>query len=123
VSDPARAPCIVAACRREQQALVDEWLPWLIDPEERRPDVAACELPGLSSAYSPCPVVHRRRHGARRRDRRRQSRARARAARHRHDGGLRVDRSGRVLARQHGGFDDQKATRLSAALERSSADG
>jgi hypothetical protein len=30
-----------------------------------------------------------------------------------------VDRSGRILAREHGGFDDQKATRLAAALERS----
>ena len=44
---------IVAAFRREQQALVDEWLPWLVDLEERRPDVAVYELPVLSSAYSP----------------------------------------------------------------------
>ena len=44
---------IVAAFRREQQALVDEWLPWLVDLEERRADVAVYELPVLSSAYSP----------------------------------------------------------------------
>ena len=44
---------IVAAFRREQQALVDEWLPWLVDLEQRRPDVAVYELPVLSSAYSP----------------------------------------------------------------------
>jgi hypothetical protein len=44
---------IVAAFRREQQALVDEWLPWLVDLAERRADVAVYELPVLSSAYSP----------------------------------------------------------------------
>ncbi|MCD6726131.1 MAG: SRPBCC family protein, partial [Solirubrobacteraceae bacterium] len=44
---------IVAAFRREQQALVDGWLPWLVDLEERRPDVAVYELPVLPSAYSP----------------------------------------------------------------------
>ena len=44
---------IITAFRREQQALVDEWLPWLLDLEDRRPDVAVYELPVLSSAYSP----------------------------------------------------------------------
>ena len=34
-------------------------------------------------------------------------------------GVLLVDRSGRILAREHGGFDDEKAMRLTAALERS----
>ena len=38
-------------------------------------------------------------------------------------GVLLVDRSGRILAREHGGFDDEKTMRLAAALERSSADG
>jgi hypothetical protein len=31
---------------------------------------------------------------------------------------LLVDRSGRILAREHGGFDDEKAMRLTVALER-----
>ena len=44
---------IVVAFRREQQALVDEWLPWLLEFEERRADVAVYELPVLSSAYGP----------------------------------------------------------------------
>jgi hypothetical protein len=35
-------------------------------------------------------------------------------------GVLLVDRSGRILAREHGGLDDRKATRLTAALEGSS---
>lgn len=34
---------IVAAFRREQQALVDEWLPWLVDPEEAMRFIAALE--------------------------------------------------------------------------------
>jgi carbon monoxide dehydrogenase subunit G len=36
---------IITAFRREQQALVDEWLPWLVDLEERREDIAVYELP------------------------------------------------------------------------------
>jgi carbon monoxide dehydrogenase subunit G len=42
---PAQHTFIVAAFRREQQALVDEWLPWLVDLEERREDIAVYELP------------------------------------------------------------------------------
>jgi hypothetical protein len=44
---------LVVAFRREQQRVVDQWLPWLIDLEQRRSDVAVCELPVLSSVYGP----------------------------------------------------------------------
>jgi carbon monoxide dehydrogenase subunit G len=44
---------LVVAFRREQQAVVDRWLPWLIELEQRRPDVAVYELPVLPSTYSP----------------------------------------------------------------------
>ncbi|HEX6944621.1 MAG TPA: hypothetical protein VF196_00405, partial [Casimicrobiaceae bacterium] len=121
--------------RREQQALVDEWLPWLVDLEERRPDVAVFELPVLSSAYAPARWFidggMARGVGT--------DAARARTITVYTDVGkavrelglpgtdtigvLLVERSGRVLAREHGGFDDEKATRLTAALERASADG
>ena len=37
-------------------------------------------------------------------------------------GVLLVDRSGRILAREHGGFDHEKAMRLTASPERSSDD-
>ena len=123
---------IVTAFRREQQALVDEWLPWLVDLEERRPDVAVYELPVLSSAYSPARWFidggMARGVGT--------DAARARTITVYTDVGkavrelglpgtdtigvLLVDRSGRILAREHGGFDDEKTMRLTAALERSS---
>ena len=125
---------IVAAFRREQQALVDEWLPWLVDLEERRPDVAVYELPVLSSVYSPARWFidggMARGVGT--------DAARARTITVYTDVGkavrelglagtdtigvLLVDRSGRILAREHGGFDDEKAMRLTAALERSNDD-
>lgn len=38
---------IVAAFRRGQQALVDRWLPWLLDLERRGGDLAVYELPLL----------------------------------------------------------------------------
>jgi carbon monoxide dehydrogenase subunit G len=130
----ARHTFIVAAFRREQQALVDEWLPWLVELEERRPDVAVYELPVLSSAYSPARSFidggMARGVGT--------DAARARTITVYIDVGkavrelglpgtdtigvLLVDRSGRILAREHGGFDDEKTMRLTAALERSSAD-
>jgi carbon monoxide dehydrogenase subunit G len=44
---------LVIAFRREQQRVVDQWLPWLIDLEQRRPDVAVYEVPVLPSAYGP----------------------------------------------------------------------
>jgi hypothetical protein len=37
-------------------------------------------------------------------------------------GVLLVDRWGRIFAREHGGFDDERATRLTAASERSDDD-
>lgn len=122
---------IVAAFRREQQALVDEWLPWLADIEERRADVAVYELPVLSSTYSP---ARRLIDGGMARGVGTDA-ARARTITVYTDVGkavrelglrgtntigvLLVDRSGRILAREHGGFDDRKATRLIASLERS----
>ena len=113
---------IVAAFRREQQALVDEWLPWLLDLEARRPDVAVYELPVLSSAYSPARWFidggMRRGVGT--------DAARARTITVYSDVGkavrelglpgtdmigvLLVDRSGRILAREHGGFENEKTT-------------
>ena len=126
---------IITAFRREQQALVDEWLPWLLDLEERRPDVAVYELPVLSSAYSPARWFIDG--GMARGVGTDAARARtitvytdvAKAVRELGLAGtdtigvLLVDRSGRILAREHGGFDDEKTMRLTAALERSSADG
>jgi hypothetical protein len=125
---------IVAAFRREQQALVDEWLPWLVDLEQRRPDVAVYELPVLPSAYAPARWFidggMARGVGS--------DAARARTITVYTDVGktvrdlglpgtdtigvLLVDRSGRILAREDGGFDDEKAMRLTATLERSSDD-
>ncbi|HEU4975246.1 MAG TPA: SRPBCC family protein [Baekduia sp.] len=122
---------VVAAFRREQQALVDQWLPWLVDLEERRPDVTVYELPILSSVYSPgrCLIDGGMARGVG------TDAARARTITVYTDVGkavrelglrgtdtigvLLVDRSGHILAREHGGFDDEKAARLTAALERS----
>jgi hypothetical protein len=96
------------------------WSTW----EERRPDFAVYELPVLSSAYSPARWfidggmapddhgLHRRRKAVR-------------------ELGLLgtdtiafllVDRAGRILAGEHGRFNDEKTTRLTAALQRSSDD-
>lgn len=122
---------ILAAFRREQQALVDEWLPWLVDLEERRDDVTFCELPVLSSTYAPARWLIDG--GMARGVGTDAARARTitvytdvgKAVRelglHGTDtiGVLLVDRSGRVLAREHGGFDEERATRLTASLERS----
>ena len=44
---------VLVAFHREHQALVDTWLPWLLDLEQRRSDVAVYELPVLSTSYSP----------------------------------------------------------------------
>ena len=44
---------LVVAFRREQQRLVDQWLPWLTQLEQRRPDVGVYELPVLPSSYGP----------------------------------------------------------------------
>jgi carbon monoxide dehydrogenase subunit G len=119
---------LVVAFRREQQALVDRWLPWLIELEQRRSDVAVYELPVLSSIYSPArwfidggmtrgiPDLA----------------ARARTVTVYTDvqkvvenlglagtdtiSVLVVERSGRILACEHGGFEQEKAERLGTAL-------
>lgn len=44
---------LVVAFRREQQMVVERWLPWLIELERRRGDIAVYELPVLSSTYRP----------------------------------------------------------------------
>ena len=119
---------LVAAFRREQQALVDEWLPWLIDLQQQRADVAAYELPVLSSAYAP---ARRLIDGGMARGVGTDA-ARARTITVYTDvaqavrelglpgtdtiGVLLVDRTGRILAREHGAFDDRKAARLIASL-------
>jgi carbon monoxide dehydrogenase subunit G len=117
---------LVVAFRREQQRVVDQWLPWLIDLEQHRSDVAVYELP--SSVYGPArwfidggmtrgiPDVS----------------ARARTITVYTDvrkvadnlglagtdtiAVLLVERSGRILASEVGGFEKQKAERLAAAL-------
>jgi carbon monoxide dehydrogenase subunit G len=119
---------LVVAFRREQQSLVDQWLPWLIDLERRRPDVAVYELPVLSSAFSPVRWLI---DGGMTRgipD----AAARARTVTVYTDvqtvvGNLGlagtdtiavviIERSGRILAREVGGFETPKAQRLAAAL-------
>lgn len=119
---------LVAAFRREQQALVDEWLPWLIDQEQRRGDLAVHEVPILSTAYAPVRWFidggMARGVGT--------ASARARTITVYTDVGkvvrelelsgtdtiavLLVQRSGAILARELGGFDDEKAGRITAAL-------
>jgi carbon monoxide dehydrogenase subunit G len=44
---------LIVAFRREQQRLVDGWLPWLTEFERERSDVAVYELPVLSARYGP----------------------------------------------------------------------
>lgn len=123
---------LVAAFRREQQALVDEWLTWLIDLEERRADVAVYELPVLSAAYAP---ARRLIDGGMARGVGTDA-ARARTITVYTDVGkavrelglpgtdtigvLLVDRAGRVLARERGAWDEHKAAQLATALERPS---
>ncbi len=119
---------IVVAFRREQQALVDKWLPWLVDLEERRPDLAVYELPVLSAAYTPARWLI---DGGMARGVGTPS-ARARTITVYTDVpevvrnlGLRdtrtiavilVERCGRILARELGAFNERKAERLIAAL-------
>ena len=129
----AQRTFIVAAFRREHQALVDEWLPWLIDLEERRPDVAVLELPVLYPRIRPpggsSTAAWRAASGptppAPGRSRSTQTSGRPCASATAGTdtiGVLLVDRSGLILAREHGGFDDEKMLQLIAALEPSSAD-
>ncbi len=119
---------LVVAFRREQQRVVDQWLPWLIDLEQGRPDVAVYELPVLSSVYGParCFIDGGMTRGIP------DAAARARTITVYTDvrkvadnlglagtdtiAVLIVAQSGRVLARETGGFEAQKAERLAAAL-------
>jgi hypothetical protein len=119
---------LVVAFRREQQRVVDQWLPWLTELEHRRSDVAVYELPVLSSTYGPARWLI---DGGMTRgipD----AAARARTITVYTDVGkvadtlgltgtdtiavLLVERSGRILASEVGGFDEEKAERLAAAL-------
>jgi len=119
---------LIVAFRREQQRLVDQWLPWLIELERGRADVAVYELPVLSSIYSP---ARRFIDGGMTRgipDRA----ARARTVTVYTDvqkvvenlglagtdtiAVLVVERGGRILARELGGFEQEKAERLARAL-------
>jgi carbon monoxide dehydrogenase subunit G len=119
---------LVVAFRREQQALVDRWLPWLIELEQRRGDVAVYELPVLSSIYGPARwfIDGGMTRGIR------DPAARARTVTVYTDvqkvvenlglagtdtiAVLVVERSGRILAHEHGGFEQEKAERLATAL-------
>ena len=119
---------LVVAFRRDQQRFVDQWLPWLTELEQRRSDVAVYELPVLSSVYGP---ARRFIDGGMTRgipD----APARARTITVYADvrkvvdnlglagtdtiAVLIVERFGRILAREVGGFDEPKAARLAASL-------
>jgi carbon monoxide dehydrogenase subunit G len=119
---------LVVAFRREQQRLVDQWLPWLLELEQDRPDVAVYELPVLSSIYSPARwfIDGGMTRGIP------DPAARARTITVYTDvqkvlenlalagtdtiAILVVESSGRILARELGGFEQEKAERLGAAL-------
>ena len=119
---------LVLAFRREQQRLVDQWLPWLLELERDRADVAVYELPVLSSTYGPARwfIDGGMTRGIP------DPAARARTITVYTDvqkvvknlglGGtdtiaiLVVERSGVILARELGGFEREKAKRLGAAL-------
>ncbi len=119
---------LVVAFRREQQGLVDRWLPWLTRLEQRRTDVAVYELPVLSSTYSPVRwfIDGGMTRGIP------DPAARARTVTVYTDvpkvvenlglagtgtiAVLVVERSGRILACELGGFEQEKAERLATAL-------
>jgi carbon monoxide dehydrogenase subunit G len=119
---------LIVAFRREQQHVVDQWLPWLIDLEEHRSDIAVYELPVLSSLYGPVRwfIDGGMTRGIQ------DTAARARTITVYTDVGkvianlglagtdtiavLLLERSGRILASEIGGFEEQKAERLTSAL-------
>jgi carbon monoxide dehydrogenase subunit G len=119
---------LVVAFRREQQAVIDRWLPWLTRLEQGRDDIAVCELPVLSSIYSPARwfIDGGMNRGIP------DPAARARTITVYTDvqkvvenlglagtdaiAVLVVERSGRILAREVGGFEQEKAGRLATAL-------
>ena len=126
---PGPLNLIVAAFRREQQALADEWLPWLLELARTHRRVAVYELPILSSAFS--PVRSFIDGGMARGVGTDEARARTitvytNVRKVVHALGLSgtdtiavllVARSGRILARELGGFDADAAGRIEAALE------
>ena len=119
---------LVVAFRREQQRLVDQWLPWLTQLEQRRPDVGVYELPVLPSSYGPVRwfIDGGMTRGIP------DPAARARTITVYTDvqkvvtnlglagtdtiAVLVVERSGRILARELGGFEQEKAERLATSL-------
>jgi carbon monoxide dehydrogenase subunit G len=119
---------LVVAFRREQQRLVDQWLPWLLDLEQHRADVAVYELPVLSSVYGPARWFIDG--GMTRGIPDASARARTITVYTNVDkvldnlglagtdtiAVLIVERSGCILARVTGGFEEQKAQRLAASL-------
>ncbi|MGO8905875.1 MAG: hypothetical protein ACLQMH_09670 [Solirubrobacteraceae bacterium] len=126
---PKRYSFIVAAFRREQQALVDQWLAWLTDLEDLRSDVASYELPVLSTVYRPArwlidggmargvpDASARTRTITVYTDVRKVVRDLALAGTDT-IAVLLLERPGDIIARELGAFDQQKAKRLAAALE------
>lgn len=119
---------LAVAFRREQQALVDGWLPLLLRLERERPDVGAYELPVISTLYGP---VRRMIDGGMTRGLPDPA-ARARTITVYTDVGrvlrnlglpgadtiavLAVDRAGTIFASVSGAFDEHKATYLVAAI-------
>jgi carbon monoxide dehydrogenase subunit G len=119
---------LVVAFRREQQTVVDRWLPWLTERERGRADIAVYELPVLPSTYSPVRwfIDGGMTRGIP------DPAARARTITVYTDvqkvvenlglagtdtiAVLVVERSGRILACEHGGFEQEKAERLATAL-------
>ncbi|HET9124666.1 MAG TPA: SRPBCC family protein [Solirubrobacteraceae bacterium] len=121
---------LVVAFRRQQQAIVDRWLPWLTELERRRDDVAVYELPVLPSTYGPMRwfIDGGMTRGIP------DPAARARTVTVYTDvqsvaenlglagtdtiAVLVVEPSGRILAREHGPYAPEKAEHLAAALTR-----
>jgi carbon monoxide dehydrogenase subunit G len=119
---------LIVAFRRDQQRIVDQWLPWLTDLEQKRVDVAVYELPVLSSAYGPARwfIDGGMTRGIP------DASARARTITVYTDvqkvicelgldgtdtiAVLLLERSGRILASEVGGFEERKAERLAASL-------
>jgi hypothetical protein len=123
-----RRNLVVVAFGREQQRVVDQWLRWVTDFEQRRSDVAVYELLVLSSVFSPMRwfIDGGMTRGI--------PEAAAGARTVTVDSDVRkvvvnlglagtdtiavviVERSGRVLANEGGGFEKQKAQRLADSL-------
>lgn len=119
---------LVVAFRREQQAVVDRWLPWLIRLEQRRPDVGVFEVPVLPSKYGPVrwfidggmtrgipDPAARARTVVVYTDVQRVVENLGLAGTHR-IAVVAVERSGRIVGCEVGGFDREKAERLAMAL-------